>query len=886
MPVAPTASVIQAQIKAIREKTLHSRTFGIYSPARWTGAQIVGEGKDRVFVYQCDSPLQMRLALQEMPADANAVLITPLNDASVSEDILVRLARRRLYNIKPWEIVRSLFKARELDPRIVKHGILADLLLEHAATHDLPPAVGGIVDAETVWEVLLSSQLGLRSPRPDLTDLLRHVAEGELVPRWQASLPKFREAATEWLTEYAGESAAAVLRCIESDAGPQAVAVGLVLGVIFSPVAGPEMERAAGRVERYTGEMPLTPLVARHWHEAAATCAGLLDPEHLRPVLEDADRILAAVGAGEYAWFSDILPSGFEQRLGRFGAALAAHLESRATALPAALVNARADLGRHRWAQVDQRRQERVEMAVRLARWLVEQGRTAGASPLGLAEAARQYVADGAFVDWARQVLRGGEPNQDLAGAYVRLVDAVTEVREKQNARFAQLLQEQENARRPAPDVCPVESLLKTIAAPAAQAAPLLIILMDGMSWAVFRELVASIKTRKWSEVLPEGKTKRLLGLAALPSVTEVCRASLFNGTLGTGAAPQELAGFAQHPDLLAVSTNNLPPRLFHKAALEGDDDTSLAREIREAIADPKQRVVGLVINAVDDQLDKGEQLDHIWSVQQIRVLGPVLAAADDAARMVLLVADHGHVLDRQTELRRNSDGHRWRKADGAPEAGEILIESPRVLLPEGGRIIVPWSERIRYGAKKNGYHGGATPQEMLAPVSLLWPGQRPPAGYTELAADQPGWWTEPLVDVPGVSMATTPVAKPDTRATPLFDAQPEKPREAAAPPPAWLERLVVSETYLRQRALVSRTPIDDQKVIRLLTALVVRGGSMTGPALAGVLQLPEHRLSGHLAIMQRLLNVEGYAILDRQEPSNTILLNLELLKRQFDLSL
>ena len=36
---------------------------------------------------------------------------------------------------------------------------------------------------------------------------------------------------------------------------------------------------------------------------------------------------------------------------------------------------------------------------------------------------------------------------------------------------------------------------------------------------------------------------------------------------------------------------------------------------------------------------------------------------------------------------------------------------------------------------------------------------------------------------------------------------------------------------------------------------------------------------------MQRLLNVEGYAILDRQDVANTVVLNVPLLKKQFELS-
>ena len=58
----------------------------------------------------------------------------------------------------------------------------------------------------------------------------------------------------------------------------------------------------------------------------------------------------------------------------------------------------------------------------------------------------------------------------------------------------------------------------------------------------------------------------------------------------------------------------------------------------------------------------------------------------------------------------------------------------------------------------------------------------------------------------------------------------------------------------------------------------------MTIPALAGAVEVAEHRLPGLLAEVQRLLNVEGYAILDRQDAANTVVLNIPLLKKQFEL--
>jgi len=159
---------------------------------------------------------------------------------------------------------------------------------------------------------------------------------------------------------------------------------------------------------------------------------------------------------------------------------------------------------------------------------------------------------------------------------------------------------------------------------------------------------------------------------------------------------------------------------------------------VRKAIADRKQRVVGIVVNAVDDYLDKGDQIDVAWTTQQIRVLEPVLAEAERAGRVVVLVSDHGHVCERQSESREGDDGLRWRSSRGSVGEGELEIISPRVVLPAGGKVVVPWTEKLRYGTKKNGYHGGATPQEMLIPIGLFWADIEPPEGLDELPLDLP----------------------------------------------------------------------------------------------------------------------------------------------------
>ncbi len=96
--------------------------------------------------------------------------------------------------------------------------------------------------------------------------------------------------------------------------------------------------------------------------------------------------------------------------------------------------------------------------------------------------------------------------------------------------------------------------------------------------------------------------------IAALPTVTEVCRASLLCGKLCTGTAIDEAAGFAQHAALAAAGSTSHSPRLVHKAGLLAADSLDIDGELRDLVAEPKQRVVGVVINAVDDHLLKGDR--------------------------------------------------------------------------------------------------------------------------------------------------------------------------------------------------------------------------------------------------------------------------------------
>jgi hypothetical protein len=493
----------------------------------------------------------------------------------------------------------------------------------------------------------------------------------------------------------------------------------------------------------------------------------------------------------------------------------------------------------------------------------------------------------GGFVDWARLSLRAGDSDRVLSEAYARLYSAVTEIRERQAQRFALLLSDWTGSGSRGDGILPVERMLEEVIAPLAGESPVLVIVVDGMSVAVGRELMSDLTRRDWVALCEPSRACNRPGIATIPSVTEFSRTSLLTGRLQQGSANEERQGFAEHAAMLAQCRGGYPPILFHKASLNESEDAVLAADVRNEIASTHRQIVGVVINAVDDHLLKGEQIDTRWSRDEIKVLPALLHEARNAGRLVILISDHGHVLDRQSAARPAEGGERWRTPVGQPLADEIEVRGDRVLVA-GGRLIAPWSERVRYGIKKNGYHGGLSPQEMVFLVTVLASGEDYPGEWHEQPADVPDWWDEPLELAPA---AEQPVAPPPSIVRPpsgmLFDLDADEtasPAPVAASAPAWIVRLLGSPVFLEQKRRGGRSVPSDLILGQVLTALDQRGGKLTAVALARVLTFPTFRMPGLLAQVQRILNVDGYAIVGRDDASDTIELNRPLLLKQFDL--
>lgn len=885
--VAPSAAQIRAQVAALREKHPDARAIGIRSPVRWEGPEtLLVEGRT-LPVRSCESTLEIREALLASEAQgAPVVIVTPLEDTDLEADLRARFARGRLLTIHSWDILREALKLRDIDSRLTSEPWMADVLLEGRGTGSAPVVPSGFLDADTAWDIVASS-LGLPTGRPDALELLRWI-QLDGVSAYRAASGPVREGLRRRVRDTAGVAGEVLVDCLAAGAGEDVVALGVVCGVVFHPSAPPEaripLERAAVRLERYCGNRPVPAAAGRAWALAAETVLeDLIQGQDIsvqaRTLLQRADALLNEVEAHEHAHLARYSLLGFEQRLAHCAVALSEALVSPAPTTPSGMSSAVAALREHGLARAQRERVNRIEMAVRLVRWLGAAG--AAPVPSSFENAVVAYTRDTALADTVRAALEAGDGCEPLSSAYSRLLARVGELRERDNERFGRLLTDWVAANGSLRDALRIEDVLSKVVAPIAEKEPVLLLVVDGLSVAVYSELVQDLAREGWIELVPSGSTQSRAVVAALPTVTEVSRASLLCGRLCNGVSRDEKAGFEAHPELLKHTGRKKPPILFHKAELGDAAETGLASGVRAELADPDRRVVGIVINAIDDHLAKGDQIRPRWGIESIRPLRGTLHAAQQAGRIVVMTSDHGHVPERGSELRSYPEGERWRSDDGTTSPAEVVLSGPRVVLPVQHRLIAPWSERVRYGIRKNGYHGGASPQEVVVPLGVFTPGIEL-AGWDEIPPAFPAWWTD---EAPLPAAPRRVLTKKRTRAPEGQGALFQPPPRAAAPLAAeWIEDLLKSATWKIQAQAAGRMGLEPARVRLTLQALEQRGGRLTRTALAQRIGLPTVRVTGFVAALRRVLNVDGYAVLDVDEPSESLTLNLDLLRKQFEL--
>ena len=538
---------------------------------------------------------------------------------------------------------------------------------------------------------------------------------------------------------------------------------------------------------------------------------------------------------------------------------------------------------RHLLSEADSERLSRVEMACRLIRWLHTGDSRPAPEPFDAMVVG--YHRDGGFIDWARNRLKETDESPEVQKSFGAILKRVEERAEAFESSFALQLQDWTRSENQSNRFILIENVLHEVVLPVAKQQPVLLLVLDGMSVAVFRQLLQDILRHDWTELVHEEAALPRPVIASLPSVTSISRRALFLGRLDPATNGTEEGEFKANDILFQGSGSQVRPQLFKMGDLSDEENGGVASGVRGAIADKRCRVVSVVLNAIDDHLDSGKQVDFVWTRNTIRGFRDLLRQASDAGRLIIMTSDHGHVLDfgtKQLPSPKDGRGDRFRTADGKTQEGELEFEGSRVYRATGrNRITLACSAGIRYGKDKRGYHGGANPQEMVVPLAILSDVRvGTPQGWMEIAPYQPDWWR---IDVSEAVLAPVAKAKPEkvVQGLDLFERVGVKPATGDA---GWIGALLKSPIYQEQSKLAVRGAPADDLMTKLLKGLDTRGGTAVKQALAQDLGMPPFRLDGLILNVSRILNVDGYEVISFDRASDTVTLNMGLLRTQFDL--
>jgi hypothetical protein len=875
--------------------------IGLHVAQPWKTPSVVDFDAWKAHVVRADTVFQVREALLDAErSKGRIILLTKLRQGDLGNDVVARLARSRLFAIDHWASLCSLFKAKELD-RSICDASLAEALLECSPADGYPPVSAGVLDAGTVWRATCRHVFEMGEREPDLVTLLLWATNPTASARYLNASDELRASLRERLVTNLGDAADSILRFVDCQAGGDALALAVVCQVVFGEGNDNVLDAAAARMEQYHNNKPISKLVGRALgrfaNDAIADLDRTDDPRLAQQHLQRADELLKQFRCDDHAFRSRLTLLGYEQRLGRFGTQITATLANLKPDTIRRCEQLQAEVAAHRRAKIGQRTTQLAdtEMALRLLRWLD----APIPASMSLGEMANVYRKELAFADWARESVCRGADEPALTIAYRQLDQAVLARREQFNQTFAKSLADWTATGSTFKDVLGVEQVLSQFVAKIAEAGNrILLVVLDGMSWPVCHELMADVRYEHWFEAtLDESSALPAPVIATVPSVTTYSRTSLLSGELVKGDSSIEKRNFEANAALKQVCDKRYPPVLFHKKEVTEGARGIVGDDLSKAILSTNNKIVGVVINAIDDRLSSAQQVREQWTINRISPLGAILKLARDSGRVVILASDHGHVWHRpEAKLCDGDSGSRWRSHNGEAIDGEIAISGSRVREENGSRtVIVPWVETIYYGRQQNGYHGGATPQEMVSPLVILMDRTSTYTGLFACEYPKPEWWTAPpvasaVVEEPPVTIVTP--KKPVS----LFDDQFEKETKPVVTPvkkpgtqpvptgSAWLDSLFASTGYKDQKDFVRRHAPEDEIVRRCLEALDASGGIMTPPAFSKAADIPAARLDGLIARIQRLLNVDGYEILTFSRSENRIELNVPKLKRQFDL--
>jgi hypothetical protein len=664
-----TAGQIQAQVSAIRKRIKNgAQAFAIRALEGWSGPDSLQVDGIEHLVMPCISDLQAREALLRAAKEGKpAVLLCTIGSDELGDDVIVRLAKRRVFTPQTIDILTELFSARIVDPRVLSTKALVEALLDRVPVKGYKPVPGGTLDLQHAWGALIEQILGASVDGPSLSQMLEWSRDAAKLKALVGLNSELKQAFIEWSVRTRGESIRFMMAAIDAGAGVDLIPLGLALGLVFSPELQKQADyhAARARLEQYFGGKEIEPEIARTWFRASEAVVVPLsedfDVQALRTLLKRVDSLIADLKLQEFAHLSNYSPNGMAGRFDQLGKALQEALKGKSSGRMENAQSCIAHISDHLLAPVESDRLVRVEMALRLIRW--SKTMILPGSGAVLPDLTDFYQKEGGFIDWARNRLWETDVSAPMQIAFQQVLERVDERLMKLEKTFAQKLADWTKSEQTSSRLMCIEDVLSRAVVPVAKQQPVLLLVLDGMGTAVFRQLIQDIERQDWTEIANDVLELPRPVLTTVPSVTHIARRALFLGKLDPGKSGTEKGELSNNDFLFQASGSQVRPRLFLKGDLQEEGHGGLATAVRTAIADKKCRVVAIVVNAIDDHLDSGDQVVFTWGIDRIKPLRELLKLAADSGRLVLMTSDHGHILDfgtRQLSPAGDAGAHQW----------------------------------------------------------------------------------------------------------------------------------------------------------------------------------------------------------------------------------
>lgn len=910
------------------------------------------------------SEIELRRALPpldleaEEAAEVRQVFLVPWDTLPL--DLSGRFAGHgRVQTLPRVMLLRTRLGVEEVDPRV-----LASPLAEYVMGREAPMMVSGCgrLTEPLLWLTWLRVEWGAPADL-NLPELMVWAATDGRGPSFVAAMRTpaaagVRAALLEFLRQQVGVLGTTAWEAWERGQGRDVLAFGVLCeGLEATQDRGAQMLlNAAGRATLGGADARA---VGEHLRGRVALAMGKLescDERAATDVLWRAEALVRDHAVAEVKALlidSPRLETSWNLRLEAFGEALSGLMARRDPGELRTVSERLRRLAAHeRVKKADAAAVARqAEMGARLAAWLLDRSdRRVAETPSSYAPVpalAEWYTREGGYIDWARRAARPAATRPDRFGqAIAAVLREADEARRELDLRFARALVEWYAAGRPHAPVLPIERAADRFVAEFLkehEERRLLVLLLDGMAWAQAVELLESLGERAtpWA---PISWMARRVGagpfppvLAAAPTVTQVSRAAFFAGKTmpagqvhDTGEDPKR---WAKHSGLRKVVPGAAAPRLF----LGGEGhlrDGSLDPRAREQIERREERVVALVLNAIDESLKTDPQQEHLWKVESIRSLPDLLAAARASGRAVVLASDHGHVAGdlqgKSARLGEDRGGGRWRPLDGAgfDPAYEVALRSEEAWRPRGAEgVVMLADDQHSYSARRSwGDHGGATLAEVVTPLLMIgWDGmareiQEDGAAevYQLRPVSRPRWWhlegpeaapsgrgragrrktpPEGVMVLPGMAEALGPTSNAGpasgapTSGTPasVTDAAGagggRKPEKTSTSSPA-VPRPLSAETQALARSegfkALAGTSRYREPVLQAVDYLLSRGGRAPMTAFGDALEIPPWRVAQTVSRFAELLNADGEAVLSYDLRAQQVVLDVGRLRGVF----